>query len=112
MSDDQTKYRTFPQDKEQCEDCTNLRHPASIHVPQLQEELRKNRMKRTTTDTKVRSIFLLVAALERKVRDATREDYKYQLTYRLSIQVGFLHMMQRYAIMLKQDNRRLRYMLS
>ena len=56
----------------------------------------------------------MVADLERKVRDATwegRVDYKYQLTFRLSIQAGFLHMMLRYACLLKQDNRRLKYYL-
>ena len=114
MSYDLTKYRTFTHHGAQCGDCTKLMHPAPIHVPQLEEELRKNRMKRRTTETKVRSISLLVADLERKVRDATREgrvDYKYQLTFRLSIQDGFLHMMLRYACLLKQDNRRLKYYL-
>merc|ERR1712129_603431 len=41
-----------------------------------------------------------------------RVDYKYQLTYRLSIHAGYLHMMLRYALLLKQDNRRLQYLLS
>ena len=103
-----TKYRTFNQHEAQCGDCTKLRHPTSIHVPQLQEELRKNRMTRIV-------ISFTVADLERKVRDATREgrvDCKYQLTYRLSIQAGYLHMMLRYALLLKQDNRRLQYLLS
>ena len=115
MSYDMTKYRTFIQHEAQCGECIKLRHPTSIHVPELQEELRKNGMKRRTTDTKIRSISFLVADLERKVRDATREgrmDYKYRLTFRLSIQAGFLHMMLRYTHILKQDNRRLQYMLS
>ena len=83
MSYDLTKYRTFSQHDPQCGDCTRLRHPTTIHVPVLQEELRKNRMKRSVTDTKVRNISLMVADLERKVREATmqgRVDYKYQLT--------------------------------
>ena len=60
-------------------------------------------------------ISFTVADLERKVRDATREgrvDCKYQLTYRLSIQAGYLHVMLRYALLLKQDKRRLQYLLS
>ena len=115
MSYDMTKYRTFTQHEAQCGDCTRNRHPTSIHVPQLQEELRKNRMKRRTADTKVRSMSLLVADLERKVRDASREgkdNYRNMLTNRLSIQAGFLHMMLRYALILKQDKRRLQYTLS
>ena len=115
MSYDLTKYRTFSQHDPQCGDCTRLRHPTTIHVPVLQEELRKNRLKRSVAYTKVRNISLMVADLERKVREATmqgRVDYKYQLTYRLSIQAGFLHMLLRYALLLKQDNRRLQYLLS
>ena len=115
MSYEMTKYRTFNQHESTCTDCTKLRHPTSIHVPQLQEELRKNRLKRSTTDTKVREISMIVADLERRVREATRggrADYKYQLTYRLSIHAGYLHMVLRYALLLKQDNRRLQYLLS
>ena len=109
-----TQYRTFTQHGVQCGDCTDFRLPTFQHVPQLHEELRKNRMKSSVTEIKVRNISATVADLEQKARDASKKGnvgYKYQLTYRLSIQAGYLHMMLRYALLLKQDNRRLLFLL-
>jgi len=115
MSYELTRYRTFSQHEAGCGDCTKLRPPTNIHVPTLQEELRRNRLKRNVTDRKVKDIAFTVADLERRVREATREgrvDFKFQLTYRLSMTAGYLHMLLRYSLLLKQDNRRLQYLLS
>ena len=115
MSYELTKYRTFTQHDAACSDCSKLKHPTSIHLPVLEEELRKNISKRNITDRKIKDISFTVRDLERMLRDATRQgrdDFKYQLTYRLSMKAGYLHMLLRYALLLKQDNKRLHYLLS
>ena len=69
-----TRYRIFTQHDVQCGDCTSFRLPTFQHVPQLHEELRKNRMKSSVTEIKVRNISATVADLEQKARDASKDE--------------------------------------
>ena len=115
MSYDLTTYSTFVQHDSQCQSCSKWRHPISTHVPQLQANLDTNRLKVRVTSRKIRQLSLEVADLEKRVREATkarRLNLKYQLTYKLATYTGLLHMVLRYSVLLKQDIRRLQYLLS
>ena len=107
MSYELTSFRSFAQHDPGCSDCTKLRPNTHIHVDSLKEELRKNIQKKLLMERKVRMVSLEVAELERMIRQASREGrrgFKYQLTNRLAVHAGLLHMLLRYNIStLKQD---------
>ena len=64
------------------------------------------RRKKSVAERKIRSVSLCLADLERRVREAARqhrEDIKQVLVHSLMVQAGYLHMLIRYSLVLKQD---------
>jgi hypothetical protein len=64
------------------------------------------RRKKRVTEAKIRSVSLEVADLERRVREAGRNrraDIKQVLIHSLMVYAGYLHMLLRYSLVLRQD---------
>jgi len=56
-----------------------------------------------------------VAELERNIRECAlkrKDEIKAVLVNRLTVEAGYLHMLLRYCLILKQDTKRVQYMIS
>jgi hypothetical protein len=115
MSYNLTTFSTVQFHDYGCKACHRCHHPSEIYIPQLASQLVKIRAKKQTLESKIMQTSFKVAEIESKIRECAqqrKEELKAFYINSLTVHAGYLHMLLRYSLILKQDTKRLHHLIS